>query len=290
MRLRKAPANGKVAQPEAPSAREILLVGCEGAGKTLLCRQFERQCAAPAKGKKKRAVAVLPPLNAATQPSIGIELLSLRHRSRLLPMREIGGTMQPVWDKYFGVAAAVLFVADSSAAEGATGALIELLELLQQIPDKRFLLFVNKRDDPNALPDATLRRLLAIPELEATAGDGRLSAVFGSALTGTGVSDALDWCADALHEMEQAHALKAAKERQEAANRADAAAKSAKVNSDVNAAAAAEAQAAKGAEGVDAASKRAKKRWRGFRRAFAVTSAFRNADVLSAEHSTSPAR
>ena len=152
----KKPSPGKGAR----FAGEVVLVGLEHSGKTLLCRALERHCSgagARARGKKAAVAAAPPALNAATQPSIGIELLELPHRGRLLPLREAGGTMQPVWERYLSRAAAVVFVADCASSEGACGAVVELCDVLRQLPTTRVLLFLNKRDAPTALPEETVR-------------------------------------------------------------------------------------------------------------------------------------
>ena len=67
---------------------EILLLGCEGAGKTLLCRQLERLCSGSGTADE---------CNTSTVPSIGTELLTLRRGKRAAAVREVGGAMRAVW-------------------------------------------------------------------------------------------------------------------------------------------------------------------------------------------------
>ena len=107
--------------PVVRPANEILLLGCESAGKTLLCRQLERLCSA--------ASASALPLDAKTQPSIGVELLDIVYRKHNLSVREVGGAMQPVWQRYFEGCGAVVLVVDSSTAAGVGSGLIEWYEV-----------------------------------------------------------------------------------------------------------------------------------------------------------------
>ena len=231
---------------------EVVLLGVDYSGKTLLCRHLEKNCAVappapPAKGKKKAAVAAAPEpptLNTSTQPSIGTELLQLTHRGRGMPLREVGGSMQPLWQKYIANAAAVVFVADTSSAEGAGGAVVELCDVLRQTRGHcHVLLLLNKRDAISALPEDTVRLLFDLDALEA-ASDGELQVQWGSALTGDGVPAVLEWCFEALTTREEAeaeaHRLLAEAEELAAKNQA----KSAAVNAEMEAAAAAKAAAA----------------------------------------------
>ena len=173
------------------------MVGCEGAGKTLLCRQLERCC----KPKEKKK-AEPPPVNAATQPSIGVELLDLVHRKKAFSVREVGGVMQPVWPRYFEACSAVVFVADASSAAAASAAAIEYYNLLlaPALKKKPLLLLLNKQDDPQVLSEPSLQLLLRLPECEAlhTSSERPLSHLPVSALTGEGVPALLDWIAEAL--------------------------------------------------------------------------------------------
>jgi len=185
---------------------EVVLIGCEYSGKTLLCRHLERMCS-PEENKRKGGKKVAPapqqpPLNTATQPSIGIELIELAYRDATMAIREVGGTMQPLWTQKIENAGAVLFVADTASAGGASGAVVEVCDVLRQTPDKCVLLFLNKRDASSALPEETVRLLFGLEELEA-ASDGRLTVIWGSALTGEGLEAMLNWCVDSLIERAQ---------------------------------------------------------------------------------------
>jgi signal recognition particle receptor subunit beta len=194
----------KSAKEKALSVGEVLLIGCEGAGKTLLCNHLE-------KITKGKADALL---QSETQASIGVELIEVPHRSRLIAIREIGGTMQPMWNRYFDVCASIIVVADSSTPHAAVSAAVELAEVLSTptAMGKRVMLVLNKRDVVGAPPEASVRQLLRLPTLEA-ATNGRLTVLCASALTGDGLPQLLDWCYDSCIAAAAAAAIAAAAEK-----------------------------------------------------------------------------
>ena len=101
----------RAAAPSKPLG-EVLLLGLESAGKTLLCRHLENKCSSSTKGggkKQKSKKDSASTLDAKTQPSIGTERLVLSHRGARFDVREIGGAMQQVWSKYYAGASAILF-------------------------------------------------------------------------------------------------------------------------------------------------------------------------------------
>lgn len=174
---------------------EVLLLGNEGAGKTLLCRQMDHYC--QPRDKKAGQTTV----NATTQPSVGVEILHVNYQKKAFSVREVGGVMQPVWPRYFESCSAAVLVADTSSSGAAAAAAIEWYSLLMNpaLQRKPLLLLLNKRDRPHALDEPTLQLLMRIAECEAIhGGEGRVSHLFSSALTGEGVPGLLDWMSQAL--------------------------------------------------------------------------------------------
>ena len=94
--------------------REVLLLGVAGSGKTLLCRHLEHLC---------EGGHVVADLQAATVPSVGVELVNLRHHKDGLTLRECGGQMQEIWHRFLDeperppLCRPVLFVIDSSSTQ-----------------------------------------------------------------------------------------------------------------------------------------------------------------------------
>lgn len=212
-----------------PARGEILLLGIESAGKTLLCKHLEH------KSIKQK---VEQPFAATTQPSIGVEMVEVANlrRNHRFTVREVGGVMQPVWHRYYDACSACVFVADSASADAAAGAVVELCGVLNQLPsEKRVVLFLNKRDAAGALPQETTRLVFGLDELEAVAS-GRLQVLMGSALTGDGLDELLDACVDMVVEREQLLAELAAKAAASAAAASAAASSAAAANAAVTSA------------------------------------------------------
>ena len=167
---------------------EILLLGCEGAGKTLLCRQLERLCAGNGTADE---------CNTSTVPSIGTELLTLRCGKRAAAVREVGGAMRAVWGRYYSACAACAFVADVSNLASAGSAVVEWYALLSEpsLGGKPLLLILNQVDRNGALTMATLRQLFRLAECTEAEG-GRVKVVAVSARTCEGVTAVRNWLMD----------------------------------------------------------------------------------------------
>lgn len=199
MSLRRMGRNG----PAAAAASNVLLLGCEGAGKTLLCRQIERLCSSAS----ERA----PPVDARTQPSVGVELLEAVHCKWRLFIREVGGAMQPVWHRYFDGCDAVVLVVDTSSAAVANSGLVEWYGLLSAaaLLQKPALLLLNKQDDARALSGPALQHLFRLSDVEASCDGRRLAALPVSGLTGQGLAAALDWLVNELRPTRSGRACRA---------------------------------------------------------------------------------
>tara|TARA_B110001452_G_scaffold260347_1_gene257753 strand:+ start:73 stop:651 length:579 start_codon:yes stop_codon:yes gene_type:complete len=175
----------------AEDSGEVLLLGCEQSGKTLLSRHLQVLAAASSKA---------PPLNAKTQPTIGTEIAHLAHKHKAFTLREVGGSMMPVWPRFFEACRAVVFVADSSSEVASGSPVVEWHNLLAAPPlqSKPALLIFNKRDSEHALPDLTLRTQFRMSELDMSGKDRAITVLPVSALTGDGLAAVLDWIAEHL--------------------------------------------------------------------------------------------
>ena len=173
-----------------PDSGEVLLIGCEGSGKTLLSRHLQKLCS-----KDPSAT-----LDVQTKPSVGVELAHLAHSRRAFTLREVGGVMLPLWPRYFDGCSALVFVADTTDAAASGSAVVEWYNLLAdaQLQSKPALLLFNKRDSAQALPDLTLRMLFRLSELVSVGQERAITVLPVSALTGEGLPAVLDWVVETL--------------------------------------------------------------------------------------------
>jgi len=163
-----------------------LVIGVEGAGKTLLVRQL----ANIAKGGKADEVS------RDTIPSIGTELMQIMADKRSLVLREMGGSMIPVWPRYFAECDAVIFVIDAAAATALGASSVELFTALgaEDLRTKPVLVAINKVDLPEQVAVDTLHTVLRIDELLATETASReFACVRCSATSAEGVQHILAW-------------------------------------------------------------------------------------------------
>ena len=170
-----------------PDSGEVLLLGCEGSGKTMLSRHLQKLCDKDPTHE----------LNTHTKPSVGVELAHLTHSRRAFALREVGGVMMPLWPRYFEGCRVVVFVADTSDTAASGSAVVEWYNLLAdaQLHSKPALLLFNKRDSAQALPDLTLRTLFRLSELVSAGQERAITVLPVSALTGEGLPAVLDWIA-----------------------------------------------------------------------------------------------
>lgn len=151
-------------------------------GKTLLLRQLTKEDSADG------------PLDTATIPSVGTELRPLQHHGSQVLLREMGGTMQPVWPRYFDESDAIVFVVDvSNKAQLATSsaALYDVLaaEKVARIP---VLIALNKADVEGGMEYATLNAMLRISDLRSRR-ERQCTVVLCTAMTREGVQPILSW-------------------------------------------------------------------------------------------------
>lgn len=162
----------------------VLTLGAEGAGKTLLLRQLANRL----KQGEPGAIAT------ATIPSVGTELRQLALGKCDVTFREMGGSMAPIWARYFDESHVVVFVINVTGEDLLATATVALMETLQSasLDGKPFAIVLNKCDQPAQIPPATLARIVRIDDLVATAT--RDVACFRcSAVTAEGLSDLIDW-------------------------------------------------------------------------------------------------
>lgn len=167
------------------SPLRVLAIGAEGAGKTLLLRQLAN-CL---KKGEPSAIAM------ATVRSVGTELRHLVLGKCDVTIREMGGSMAPIWARYYDESHVVVFVIDVAGEEQLASATVALMEAFQSgsLDGKPFAIVLNKCDQPAQIPPETLARIVRIDDIIATAETRDVACFRCSAATAEGLSDLIEW-------------------------------------------------------------------------------------------------
>jgi len=159
------------------SSTSVLVLGMEGSGKTAVIKRL----LAHAKSEEPSPDA-LPP---ATQPTMGVEMytLTLGKPKQRFEVKEVGGQMVQLWDRYFEDAQMVIFVIDAARPSQMSAAVIELYRVLShEAMDVPALVFLNKQELPTALPLPAVHDLLRLADLARVVPQD-ISVLEGSAAT-----------------------------------------------------------------------------------------------------------
>ncbi|XP_068250110.1 ADP-ribosylation factor-like protein 16 [Palaemon carinicauda] len=96
----------------------ILCVGPEATGKTLLLRRLLN--------------LTKPDLSLTTVPTVGVNIVTLIEPEKLpIDIRELGGSMAPIWHNYYGGVRKVIYVIDGVNLTQLGEATLQLMELLE---------------------------------------------------------------------------------------------------------------------------------------------------------------
>ncbi|KAG3124890.1 hypothetical protein PI124_g23044 [Phytophthora idaei] len=199
------------------SMRTGLVLGLDGAGKTLLLRQLIAQVVRKQKTVLERIVAFASTpcstcsyspdkdeefkdgdyvVDPNTQPSVGVEHWSLPlDGGKACTLREVGGQLLPMWPSYFESCHFWLFLVDASNATQLAAAAIEFFSILSvdEMKYKPKLLVINQIDASFVIDDTILQTYLCLDRLLAEPDSGLVQIVKTSALTGENVAQILKW-------------------------------------------------------------------------------------------------
>lgn len=183
---------------------ECLVVGPEGAGKTLLIRKLEELCTSKRKKTSRDAEASATQTDHAsigcqelhhTIPTVGVNLARLKLLKGLsCNLRESGGQMAPLWPNCYKDCSMVIFVIDSSNQVQVSASTILLLEVLSApgLQDKPVLVFFNKTECPLGLGLVEYKSVMRLEDIVSHARQ-TVSVVEGSCWTGDGIPAILEW-------------------------------------------------------------------------------------------------
>mmetsp|Transcript_19726 Transcript_19726/g.33883 ORF Transcript_19726/g.33883 Transcript_19726/m.33883 type:complete len:178 (+) Transcript_19726:213-746(+) len=161
----------------------VLILGCEGSGKSVLVRQL--------KNLKK-------PLSSEelfdTQPTTGVEVDRIVYKKTKIFLRELGGNIIPVWPMYYKKSIAAVFLVDASDTSRLSESCLELYKILSHtdLLGKPVLLLLNKSDSPCCIPRPILSQVLLLDSLLQGASH-RLQILDASAVTQAHVLATLQW-------------------------------------------------------------------------------------------------
>ena len=150
-------------------SKEILFLGAEGCGKTLLIRRLV-EVSKSGKAAFEPVDVDLQPEN--TIPTVGVELASVTvgsgDCSMNLNIREVGSTMASRWDSYYDECGGMVFLVDASDLGSVGSAMALLHEVLahsDKLQHKMMAVAFSKCDLTDPIAYATLENVLRVDEL-----------------------------------------------------------------------------------------------------------------------------
>ncbi|KAF6039433.1 ARL16 [Bugula neritina] len=165
----------------------ILLVGSTSSGKTLFAKQLQEYVT---KG------SVLPESDILTTiPTVGTNMSTLQiSRKDAVDIRELGGSMAPIWRKYYKNADSVVFLVDKSNPQQLSAASILLFDMLTDhlLTDVPFLVVWNKIDSRNCMSSGYIKNILDLDLIKNYASQ-KIDSVECSSVTGEGFGSIVTW-------------------------------------------------------------------------------------------------
>ncbi|XP_060109059.1 ADP-ribosylation factor-like protein 16 [Heteronotia binoei] len=170
----------------------FLLLGCSGAGKTLLVKRLQKLSSRD--GAKD--LGEPPP----TLPTVGTNLTDLVIGKRIT-VRELGGCMGPIWSSYYSDCCCVLYVIDAARPTQIASSCVQLLSLLsaEELTSVPVLIIFNKIDLPCYMSLVEMKSLFRIQDIVSCAKQP-ITIVETSAREGTGLPKVMQWLSSVLHD------------------------------------------------------------------------------------------
>jgi len=164
----------------------MLLVGPTTSGKTLFSKQIQEHLNGNSISEQN-----VP----STIPTVGTNMTTLHiSRKDSVEMRELGGSMAPIWKKYYKNCNAIIFLADKSNAQQLSADYVLLLEMLThtELKSVPFLILWNKIDSPSCMTDGYITNVIDLPAIKQHTSQD-ITWLDCSAVTGEGFKDIKSW-------------------------------------------------------------------------------------------------
>ncbi|ESO94628.1 hypothetical protein LOTGIDRAFT_227376 [Lottia gigantea] len=170
----------------------VLLVGPTSSGKTLMLKRL--QCHNfTVKGGIENLDNV-----PSTIPTVGTNMVNVvtGRRTAEITVRELGGTMAPIWQKYYKDSYAIIFMIDISNRFQLSAACIQLLMLMSS-PDTNIPIAIvfNKTDSLSIMSRSEIESVLRLDEILETATQ-KMTVFHVSAKTGKGLDGIVKWISE----------------------------------------------------------------------------------------------
>ncbi|XP_073462841.1 ADP-ribosylation factor-like protein 16 [Aquarana catesbeiana] len=162
-----------------------LVLGPSGVGKTLLMKRLHKLCS-----KDSAGLGDPPP----TQPTVGTNLTDLTIQRVRITVREVGGSMGPIWPSYYQDCRTVLFVVDSANPMQVSASCIQLLSVLSApaLSSASVLIIFNKTDLPCCMSLVEMKSLFRMDDI-ISCSQQPITVMETSALEGTGLQEVVQW-------------------------------------------------------------------------------------------------
>ena len=191
------------------STCECLILGPEGAGKTLLLKKLKRMITIEALEKNSTQAKVQPnsqdswPITDPsppegvlhTLPTAGTNLEQLRiSKGVVCTLRECGGSTAPVWSSYYKHCNMIVYVVDSNNTTQISAATMLLLDVLsaEDLENKPVLILFNKRDSDCCMSMTELKSIMRLSDVLDHVTQP-LQVVEGSCVTEDGLDTVVQW-------------------------------------------------------------------------------------------------
>ncbi|XP_066143759.1 ADP-ribosylation factor-like protein 16 [Euwallacea fornicatus] len=158
----------------------VLCIGPESSGKSLLLKKIKNPDYVD-----KTTTSV---------PTVGTDIQNLRIDEKLYTIREVGGTLAPLWPKYFADVGKVMYVVDASnlCQISAAGVLLYTVLVHPLLQKARFLLVLTKMDCSYRQMRNEALLMLQMKRLQSEIRQ-KINIVEASAISGLGREEIIKW-------------------------------------------------------------------------------------------------